>query len=60
MKEYVCGDVVPGCGSVLRTEDETELYALILVHGQHAHGVTDPQIPDDALARLRAAIHAVA
>lgn len=60
MKEYACGDVVPGCGSVFRTEDETELLAVCTVHAKHAHGLAEAQMPDDLVARIRVATRTVA
>jgi predicted small metal-binding protein len=56
MKEYACGDVVPGCGARFRAADEDEMLALCTVHAQHAHGLTEPAMPDDLIARIRAVI----
>ncbi|WNB87160.1 DUF1059 domain-containing protein [Cellulomonas sp. ATA003] len=60
MKEYACGDVVPGCGAVIRVDSEDEMIAVCTVHAQHAHGLTEPQMADDLIARIRAAIHTAA
>ena len=59
MKEYACGDVVPGCGAQFRAADETEMLALCTVHARHAHGLTEPQMSDDLIARIRAVIRPV-
>lgn len=56
MKEYSCGDVVPGCGAQFVAADETEMLALCTVHAQHAHGLAEAQMPDDLIARIRAVI----
>ncbi len=56
MKEYSCGDVVPGCGARFAADDEAELLALCTVHAQHAHGLAGPVMADDLVARIRAVI----
>lgn len=60
MKEYACGDIVPGCGARFRAADEEELLALCTVHAQHGHGLTEQRMSDDLIARIRAVIHAAA
>lgn len=57
MKEYACGDVVPGCGASFRANDDTEMLALCTVHARHAHGLTEPTMPADLIARIRAVLH---
>ena len=59
VKEYACGDVVPGCGAHFRAADEAEMLALCTVHAQHAHGRTEPAMPDDLVGRIRAAMREV-
>jgi predicted small metal-binding protein len=39
MKQFNCGDVVPGCTWVTRHEHEDELWAEISSHAQDAHGM---------------------
>jgi predicted small metal-binding protein len=39
MKQFNCGDVVPGCTWVTRHEREDELWAEISSHAQDAHGM---------------------
>ncbi|MCA0143977.1 DUF1059 domain-containing protein [Blastococcus sp. LR1] len=60
MKEYACGDVVPGCGASFRVSSEEELLAVCTVHAQHDHGLTEPQMSDDLISRIRAVIRSVA
>lgn len=38
MKQFSCGDVVPGCGSVFQAEDESRLLSLARAHGRDDHG----------------------
>lgn len=54
MKEYSCGDVVPGCGARFTADTETEMLALCTVHAQHAHGLTEDAMPDSLIASIRA------
>lgn len=54
MKEYSCGDVVPGCGARFTAYTETEMLAICAVHAQHAHGPTEDAMPDSLIASIRA------
>ena len=53
MKQFRCGDVVPGCQWVTRNDDEQDLFDEIHSHARDAHGmdVVPPEVVD--------AIHAV-
>jgi len=53
MKQFKCGDVVPGCQWVTRNEDEHQLFDEIQSHARDAHGMHEvpPEVVD--------AIHAV-
>ena len=48
MKEFRCGDVVPGCKWVTRREDEEELLVEISSHAHDAHGMDEipPEVAD--------------
>ena len=48
MKQFNCGDVVPGCQWVTRSEDEEELFAEIPSHAREAHGMDEvpPEVAD--------------
>jgi predicted small metal-binding protein len=41
MKQFRCGDVVPGCQWVARSDNEQELLAEIHVHARDAHGMDE-------------------
>lgn len=56
MKEYSCGDVIPGCGAQFRVNNEAQMLAVCTVHAQHDHGLTEARMPDDLSVRVRAAI----
>ena len=48
MKQFRCGDVVPGCQWVTRNEDEQDLFDEIHSHARDAHGmdVVPPEVAD--------------
>ena len=48
MKQFNCGDVVPGCQWVTRSEDEQELFAAIHSHARDTHGMDEvpPEVVD--------------
>ena len=48
MKQFRCGDVVPGCDWVTRSEDDEQLFADIHVHARDAHGMDEvpPEVVD--------------
>jgi predicted small metal-binding protein len=48
MKQYKCGDVVPGCEWVTRNEDDEEMWGDIRVHAREAHGMDEvpPEVED--------------
>ena len=58
MKEFACGDVVPGCGQVFRAPDESEILGQVASHARDDHGM--PEVPDDVVAQVRANIRDVA
>ena len=54
MKEFACGDVVPGCGQVFRADDESGIFEQVGAHAAADHGMTD--VPADVVAQVRANI----
>jgi predicted small metal-binding protein len=48
VKQFRCGDVVPGCQWVTRSEDEKELFEAIHSHARDAHGMDEvpPEVVD--------------
>lgn len=48
MKQFKCGDVVPGCQWVTRSEDEEKLFEEIHAHArdQHAMDEVPPEVAD--------------
>jgi len=54
MKQFKCGDVVPGCQWVARNEDEQRLFDEIHSHARDAHGMDD--VPPEVVAAIHAVI----
>ncbi len=48
MKQFKCGDVVPGCQWVTRNDDEDKLFEEIHSHARETHGMDEvpPEVVD--------------
>jgi len=51
MKQFNCGDVVPGCAWVTRREGEEELFVEISSHAHDAHGMDE--VPPEVMDLIR-------
>lgn len=54
MKQFNCGDVVPGCQWVGRREADEELWKEIASHARDTHGMHD--VPPEVADAIRDAI----
>lgn len=54
MKQFKCGDVVPGCQWVTRSDDEKELFEQIHSHARDAHGMDE--VPPEVVEAIHAVI----
>lgn len=54
MKQFSCGDVVPGCDKTMQAGEEPRLLSLMQAHAREDHGMDD--IPSDVLTTIRRAI----
>jgi predicted small metal-binding protein len=54
MKNFACGDVIPGCSARFSAVDESGIFEQVAGHAAHDHGVTD--ITPELAAALRARI----
>ena len=54
MKEFRCGELVPGCDTVIEGESEDEVLEQVAVHAREAHGMAD--VPPEVEDNVRAAI----
>lgn len=59
MKEFACGDVVPGCSAVFDGEDDDAILQQVAVHAQAEHGLSEisPQLVDEVRSKVRAAAY---
>lgn len=54
MKQFFCGDVVPGCGHTFTGEDETAIFDQVAEHAAADHGLTE--VPPEIVAAVLAHI----
>ena len=57
MKQFCCGDVVPGCKAQFHGANEGEILGKVAVHAQVAHGLKE--VPDSLVAQVRQLIRDV-
>jgi predicted small metal-binding protein len=55
MKEFSCGDVVPGCVAKFRAGSEAEIMDQVAAHALHDHGMND--VPPEVADAVRRHIH---
>ena len=55
MKQFKCGDVVPGCQWVTRSDDEEELWVEISSHARDTHGMDEvpPEVVDEIRDKIK-------
>jgi predicted small metal-binding protein len=54
-KELRCGDIMPGCPTVLEGKDEKEVMAKAAEHAKKAHNM--PTISPEVASKVQKAIH---
>ena len=54
MKEFRCGEVVPGCGTTFQGESEDEILGQVATHARDEHGMDE--VPPEVVDTIRAAI----
>jgi predicted small metal-binding protein len=54
MKQFECGNVVPGCDGVVTGATDDEVLAAAAAHVKEVHGIDE--VPDEVAAAIRAAI----
>ena len=57
MKQFSCGDVVPGCTAVMRGETEAEVLAQVAAHAKNDHGME--QVPMELVGKVKSMIRDV-
>ena len=54
-KEFRCGDIIPGCPTVIEGKDDKEVMAKASEHAKNAHHM--PTLPPEVVAKVQKAIH---
>jgi predicted small metal-binding protein len=54
MKQFRCGDVVPGCETKIEGENEDEILAKVADHAREAHGMNE--VPAEVADTVRSKI----
>lgn len=57
MKQFCCGDIVPGCTAEFSGADEKEIFRKITVHAHQSHALVE--IPETLVAQIRQLIREV-
>jgi predicted small metal-binding protein len=57
MKQFACGDIVPGCTAQYRLASDEEILAAVGRHAREAHGLDE--VPDELIEKVRALIRPV-
>lgn len=54
MKEFKCGDVVPGCAATIRGQSEDEVLQQVGAHAREEHGMDS--VPPEVVDTIRSKI----
>ena len=54
MKEFRCGELVPGCEARFEDESEEEILRKVRTHARDEHGM--PEVPPEVVDTIRATI----
>jgi predicted small metal-binding protein len=57
MKEFSCGDVVPGCKAHFRARSDEDLLNQVAAHARDGHGIHE--VSTELAAKVKQHIHAV-
>ena len=54
MKEFRCGDLVPGCPTTFQGESEEEILQQVEIHARDEHGMDEvpPEVADEVRAGI--------
>ena len=50
MKQFVCGELVPGCTHVFHARSDDEILEQVAVHARDDHGM--PEVPPEVADRI--------
>ncbi len=54
MKQFTCGDVVPGCQATFTGDSDDAIVGQVAAHAREAHGMAE--VPDEVEADVRSKI----
>ncbi len=54
MKQFRCGDVVPGCKCITSNDEEQDLFEDISTHARDEHGMDE--VPPEVVDQIRGVI----
>ena len=54
MKQFRCGDVVPGCETTIQAESEDQILEQVAEHARDEHGMDE--VPPEVQEKVRASI----
>ena len=54
MKQFSCGELVPGCKASFQAESEDEILQWVATHAREEHGMDE--VPPEVVDQVRAAI----
>ena len=54
MKEFRCGELVPGCGAAFHSESEHEILQQVATHARDDHGMYE--VPSEIVDTIRDSI----
>ena len=54
MKEFSCGELIPGCWASFRGESNDEILQQLAVHARDEHGMDE--VPPEVVDKIRAGI----
>ena len=57
MREFCCGDIVPGCSAKFQGQTDEEVLGQVAAHARDEHGMSE--VPDEVVAQVKARIHPV-
>ena len=58
MKEFACGDVIPGCSARFSGKSDDEILVAVAAHAAHDHGIAE--VPAEVVAQVRSLIRLAA
>ena len=57
MKQFACGDIVPGCTAKYQLDTEEDILAAVAEHARDVHGLDE--VPESMIAEVRSRIRTV-